>query len=159
MRLAPENLRCFSGLLAQLLALALLGLAAGQVLRQATQFSIQSRQGLLLLRNAQLLLVGLGGKISLVGVFKSPAKRTRLAGLQLVAVGVEVGQSLLSAQLPAVAFEQPQTVAAPDFQVSKGCFDRGQRGRLALNLGIQGFGSGLLLLGSFDFGKQLLEAL
>ena len=75
------------GFLAQLLALALLGLVAGEGRGGLAQLLVERGQGLLLPGHAQLLGIGFGRKISGKGVFQRAAQRAGLAGLQVLAVG------------------------------------------------------------------------
>ena len=117
-----------------LLPLLLLGLAAGEGGGGQAQLVVQGSQGQLLPGHALFLLIGFSRKVLGENVVQSPAKGARLAGLQVLAVGVEVGQCLLGAQLAAVAFQQLLAIGTADFQMAGSGFGRGQSRHFLVDL-------------------------
>ena len=79
--------------------------------------------------------------------------------MQVLAVRIEVGHGLLHAQFAAVTFQQVLAIQQAGFQVAHCGFGGRQRGGFRFNLGRQGLGSGVVLVGGLGLGQQLLQAL
>ncbi len=101
---------------------------------------------------ALLLLVGIGRKVGGKSVLGRSAEWARLAGLQVLAVGVEVSQRLLGTQLALVAIEQAPAVSLALLKVRVSGFGSGERGRSLLMLLSQGVGAASVVVGRLRQG-------